>query len=71
MFWQSQESQNLLREFKYGSIITILIWYFLKNYLYFNIGSINSSADLHIFIVVKYYIFAAKRLDHTLSIVEL
>ena len=52
---------------KYNNINLI----FLEELFIFNIGSIYSSADLHIFIIVKYYIFAAKRLDHPLSIVAL
>ena len=71
MLWQCQESQNLLREFKIWLNNNNINLIFLEELFIFNIGSIYSSADLHIFIIVKYYIFAAKRLDHPLSIVAL
>ena len=71
MLWQCQESQNLLRDFKIWLNNNNINLRFLEELFIFNIGSIYSSADLHIFIIVKYYIFAAKRLNLPLSIVAL
>ena len=71
MLWQCQESQNLLRDFKRWLNNNNINLRFLEELFIFNIGSIYSSADLHIFIIVKYYIFAAKRLNLPLSIVAL
>ena len=71
MLWQCQETQNLLREFKIWLNNNNINLIFLEDLFIFNLGSIYSSADLHIFIIVKYYIFAAKRLDHPLSILAL
>ena len=71
MLWQCQESQNLLRDFKIWLNNNNINVRFLEELFIFNIGSIYSSADLHIFIIVKYYIFAAKRLNLPLSIVAL
>ena len=44
---------------------------FVEELFIFNIGNTYSSADLHIFIIVKYYIYATKRLDHPLSVAAL
>ena len=71
MLWQCQETQNPLREFKIWLNNNNINLIFLEELFIFNIGSMYSSADLHIFIIVKYYIFAAKRFDHPLSIVAL
>ena len=59
-----EESQNLLREFKIWLNNNNIYLTFLEELFIFNIGSLYSSADLHIFIIVKYYIFAAKRLTN-------
>ena len=60
MLWQCRETQNLLREFK--------IWLNNNN---INLIFLEELFIFNIFIIVKYYIFAAKRLDHPLSIVAL
>ena len=64
MLWQCQESQNLLREFKiWPNNNNYINLRFLEELFIFNLGSILSSADLRIFIIFKYYIFAAKPLN--------
>ena len=71
MLWLCQESQSLLSEFKIWLNNNNINLTFLEKRFIFYKGSIYSLADLYIFIIVKYYIFAAKRLDQPLSIVAL
>ena len=68
MLCQCQESQNLLREFKIWLNNNNINLIFLEELFIFNIGSLYSSAELQIFVIVKYYIFAAKRLGHPLIV---
>ena len=71
MLWECQETKNLLKDFKRWLLNNNVNLTFVEELFIFNIGNTYSSADLHIFITVKYYIYATKRLDHPLSVVAL
>ena len=71
MLWQCQESQNLIGDFKSWLNNNNINLTFVEELFIFNIGKTYSSAELHIFVIVKYYIYAAKRTNHPLSIVAL
>ena len=68
MLWECQETKNLLKDFKRWLLNNNVNLIFVEELFIFNIGNTYSSADLHIFIIVKYYIYATKRLDHPLSV---
>ena len=67
MLWHCQETQRLLADFNR--------WLKSKNInltlveVIFNIGNAYSITDLEIFINLKYYIYAAKQLNQSLSLV--
>ena len=71
MLWQCQESQNLIGDFKRWLNNNNINLTFVEELFIFNIGKAYSSAVLHIFVIVKYYIYAAKRTNHPLSIIAL
>ena len=71
MLWECQETKNLLKDFKRWLLNNNVNLTFVEELFIFNIGNTYSSADLHIFIIVKYYIYATKRLEHPLSVVAL
>ena len=71
MLWQCQESQNLIGDIKKWLNNNNINLTFVEELFIFNIGKTYSSAELHIFVIVKYYIYAEKRTNHPLSIVAL
>ena len=71
MFWQCQETQNLIGDFKRWLNNNNINLTFAEELFIFNLGKTYSSAELHIFVIIKYYIYAAKRTNHPLSIVAL
>ena len=71
MLCQCQESQNLIGDFKRWLNNNNINLTFVEELFVFNIGKTYSSAELHIFVIVKYYIYAAKRTNLLLSILAL
>ena len=71
MLWQCQETQNLIGDFKRWLNNNNINLTFVEELFIFNRGKTYSSAEVHIFVIIKYYIYAAKRTNHPLSIVAL
>ena len=71
MLWQCQETQNLIGDFKRWLNNNNINLTFAEELFIINLGKTYSSAELHIFVIIKYYIYAAKRTNHPLSIVAL
>ena len=68
ILWQCQESHNLIRDFKRWLNNNNINRTFVEKLFILNN---RETAELHIFVIVKYYIYAAKRINHPLSIVAL
>ena len=69
MLWHCEATQKLLKtvgEWLVSYNINIL---FVEELFIFNIGNMFSEADLLFILEIKYYIFSAKRLNSTLSVV--
>ena len=71
MLWSCQETQSLIREFSRWLRIKNINLTFTEELFIFNIGNTYSTADLHIFIIIKNYIFISKRQNQRLSMTAL
>ena len=71
MLWQCQESQYLIGDFIRWLNNNNINLTFVDKLVIFIKGKTYSSAELYIFVIVKYYIYAAKRTNQPLSIVAL
>ena len=71
MLWSCQETQSLIRDFSRWLRIKNINLTFTEELFIFNIGNTYSTADLHIFIIMKNYIFISKRQNQPLSMTAL
>ena len=71
MLWSCQETQSLIRDFSRWLRIKNINLKFTEELFIFNIGNTYSTADLHIFIIMKNYIFISKRQNQPLSMTAL
>ena len=71
MFWNCQESQSLIREFSRWLNNKNIHLTFVEELFIFNIGNNYSMVELQIFIIIKYYMYTAKRLSQRLLLVTL
>ena len=71
MLWSCQETQSLIRDFSRWLRIKNINLTFTEELFIFNIGNTYSTADLHIFIIMKNYIFISKRQNQSLSMAAL
>ena len=71
MFWNCQENQLLIREFSRWLNNKNIHLTFVEELFIFNIGKNYSMAELQIFIIIKYYMYTAKRLSQRLPLVTL
>ena len=69
MFWNCQESQSLIREFSRWLNNKNTHLTFVEELFIFNIR--NNYSELQIFIIIKYYMYTAKRLSQRLLLVTL
>ena len=71
MLWTCQESQSIIRQFtRYLNHKNIGL-NLTEELFIFNIGNIYSPVDLQLFIIIKHYIYSAKRLNQPLSLTTL
>ena len=71
MLWECQESQSLIRQFIRWINNKNIDLTFTEELYIFNIGNTHSAADLQIFMIIKHYIYSAKRLNQPLSLIAL
>lgn len=71
MLWDCQDTQSLIREFSRWLNDRNINLTFTEEPFIFNIGNAYSNADLHIFIILKYYIYITKRQNQHLSMIAL
>ena len=69
MLWHCEATQKLLQTIKEWLISYNINIPFVEELFIFNIGNMFSEADLLFILELKYYIFSAKRLESTLSVV--
>ena len=71
LLWTCPESQSIIRQLIRCLQNSNANLIFVEELFIFNIGNTYTTADLQHFIIIKHYIYAAKRLNQPLSLIAL
>ena len=71
LLWACPSTQHFLQKIQSWLKRNNITVPFIEELFIFNIGKQLTIADLHVVLEIKYYIFSAKRLNSTLSVVAL